>query len=154
AGDHLAAAAAQLLVGARAARLALLAPGAEAGKRVGALPVGRQLADRGPLRLGRGEAAGGRRPGGLGRDQNVAADAAVDGQLGEELGIGAVVSDHRRVGAIELDANSMAARRGQHRRQELAMLLVGAAEAAVDSGAASRGLEAKQLDLAEAAAAG
>src|SRR5215468_2952269 len=84
-GDDAAAAAAKVVVAARAARLAGGAPVAKRRERAFALPVRGDGVDARALRRRRREAARGHRARRLGADEKVAAGAAVDRELGEEL---------------------------------------------------------------------
>src|SRR5689334_16299858 len=97
----LAAAAAQRMVLAARAWLLRIAPGAERTERVGRGPVGRECVDTWALaievRRWRCEAARGQPAIRLRADEEVAARAAVHRELGEQLAIGFVVREHRRV---------------------------------------------------------
>ena len=65
-----------------------------------------------------------------------------------------MVREHRRVAAVDLDANAVRARGREDRWQERAVLLVRAAQLAVGARTASARLEPQQLDLRESALGG
>src|SRR3989442_14357 len=81
------------------------APAAKRAERIRSTPVRGQLIDARPVGGRRHEAARGEPAVGLGADEEVAARAAVDGELGEQRAVGAVVREHRRVRAVDLDAH-------------------------------------------------
>src|SRR5688500_10020592 len=88
-GHDLAAAAAQRVVLAARARLGGSAPGAKRSECIGRIPVRRERVDLGALAIDRrgrgGEAARGELATGLRADEEVAAAAPVDREVGEQL---------------------------------------------------------------------
>ena len=155
--DDLAAAAAQLVIAAARARLRGVAPVRNAPNASGAASSARARRRAGGRRRGRRrrrEAARGEPAIGLRADEEVAAGAAVDRELGEQRAIGLVMREHRRVRAVDLDAHAMALRRREDRR---AGTRGAARRCSADpcTRAAPRParLEAQQLDLGEPALA-
>src|SRR5439155_8923228 len=91
---------------------------------------------------------------GLGADEVVTADTAVDGEPAQKFWIRTMVNDERRHRAVETNTDPMTTRKTQDGWKERFMLSLGATQLIVARSAAAGRLEAQELDRSQLAPAG